>query len=200
MNQGGKTSSTRSKVYFGDNSNMLIHHISPINLFVLNNRDGELKIYNPEKNSVFQQMNYMINSENNQFYYFLRRKTDDMGLIDNGFTLINTELENGLLISEFDTPQDVKQNFDRVELVHEGKTPIFIGYKDKKGKYRKKVYFYEYEQIGESIQFPMSITEINYIDKDSIIVKSEFSNFQFDKSEDLQMVRFEVPESAILVE
>ena len=52
----------------------------------------------------------------------------------------------------------------------------------------------------EGIDFPNSITEINYLEtKDSIISKTKFSNFMFDRELDREMLEFEIPESAILV-
>ena len=70
---------------------------------------------------------------------------------------------------------------------------------DKKGKYLKKVFYYDYKSM-EGIDFPNSITEINYLEtKDSIISKTKFSNFMFDRELDREMLEFEIPESAILV-
>ncbi len=199
-NQGGRTITTNSLIYFAENSDLVIHQTNPMNMYILNNRDGELKIFNPDENSVFQTMNYNLNSENNQFYYFLMNKTDDMGLQQLGFDLIESRLEGGLLISLYDTTPRVKEYFDKVELVHKGRTPIFIGYLDKKDKYIKKVFYYDYENIS-GIDFPMAITEINYIGKnDSIIAKSSFSNFRINNTLDKEMLNFQIPENATLIE
>ncbi|MFT6133731.1 MAG: hypothetical protein ACJAZM_000208 [Cyclobacteriaceae bacterium] len=199
-NRDGVTSETRSMVYFDENSQLIIRQLFPMELFVFNNKEGELKIYNPEKNQVFQQMNYMLGSQNNQFYFFLMNKTDDMGLFDLGFELMSSRLEDQLLISEYNSPPSVKQYFDKVELVHKGKRPIFVGYKDKKGKFLKKVYYYNYiEDIG--LAFPGAITEINYIDKrDSIVSKTSFTNFKINDEVDREIMRFEIPLDAQLIE
>lgn len=198
-NHAGKTSSTDAIIYFSKKSDLLIHHIAPMDMYIKNNREGELQIYNPGENSYYQTLNFNLNSENNQFYFFLMNKTSNMGLEALGFSLEETKIDEDLLISIYDSSPEVKQYFDKVELVHKGRRPIFIGYMDKKGKYLKKVFYYDYKSM-EGIDFPNSITEINYLEtKDSIISKTKFSNFMFDRELDREMLEFEIPESAILV-
>lgn len=199
-NSDGKTMTTNSLVYFRNNSDLVIHQISPYDLYILNNRDGELRIYNPKENSVYQTMNYNLSSENNQFYYFLMNKTQDMGLRGMGFKLIESKLEEGLLVSIYDTTPQVKEYFDKVELVHKGKTPIFIGYLNKKDEYLKKVFYYDYEDIT-GMNFPMAITEINFLEGgDSLISKTTFSNFNINKAMDQEMLDFSIPNNATLIE
>ena len=199
-NQNGRTTEVRSLVYFDKESQMTIRQLFPMDLFISNNSDGELLMYNPETNEVYQMMNFMMSSQQNQFYFFLQGKTDDMGLIDLGFKLEGSRLEDRLLISTYNAPPDVKQYFDKIEMVHEGRKPIFIGYIDKKGKYLKKVYYYEYMD-DLSFMFPGSITEINYLDKkDSIIAKTSFKEFRVNDLSHKDMVAFDIPEDAKLIE
>lgn len=199
-NNKGVTTEARSVVYFAQNSDLVIRQVFPFELFILNNKDGELKIYNPERNEVYQSMNYQLGSQTNQFYFFLMNKTDDMGLTDMGFALASSRLEDQLLISVYDAPENAKQYLEKVEVVHKGKQPIFIGYLDKKDKYLKKVFYYNYmEDLG--VTFPGVITEINYLEKkDSIITKTSFTNFKIDDLEAQGMLEFQVPDHARLIE
>ena len=199
-NKEGKTSEIRSLVYFDNQNQMTIRQLYPMEIYVKNNSDGELIIYNPKTNEVFQMMNYMLSSQQNQFYFFLQGKTDDMGLVDMGFTLNGSRLEDGLLISNYAVPPEVKKYFDHIEIVHDGQKPIFIGYINKKGEYLKKVFYYDYI-VDLDILFPGSITEINYIGKhDSIITKTSFSEFKVDDWDHKEMVEFTVPDDAKLIE
>ena len=199
-NQDGKTTEVRSLVCFDKSSEMTIRQLFPLDLYIRNNVDGELVMYNPSTNEVYQMMNFMMSSQQNQFYFFLRGKTDDMGLVEMGFQLKGSRLEDKLLISTYDAPAEVKKYFDKIEMVHEGRRPIFIGYIDKKGKYLKKVFYYDYNQ-NLDFMFPGSITEINYLEKkDSIISKTSFTDFRINDSEHLSMVTFTIPEDAKLIE
>jgi len=199
-NQKGKTTEVRSLVYFDKESQMTIRQLFPMDLFISNNSDGELVMYNPETNEVYQMMNFMMSSQQNQYYFFLQGKTDNMGLIELGFELEGSRLVDQLLISTFSAPPDVKQYFDKIEMVHEGRKPIFIGYIDKKGKYLKKVFYYDYME-DLSFMFPGSITEINYVEKnDSIIAKTSFKEFRVNDLAHKDMVAFDIPEDAKLIE
>lgn len=198
-NYDGKTTRTDAKVYFSFNGNMVAHYYSPLEFYMINNKDGELQLYNPEKNTVYQTMNHLLSSQNNPLYYFLSGKTNDMGLRQLGFTLSGSEMTDGLLISFYDKPVQMKENYSKVELVHKGKTPVFLGYLDDEGEYVKKVFYYDFQKIKD-IEVPRSITEIEYFDSDSAIAKTNFDSFNFDNPGDLEFVNFEIPENATLIE
>ena len=123
-----------------------------------------------------------------------------MGLVDLGFELEGSRLEDQLLISTYNAPPEVKKYFSKIEMVHEGRKPIFIGYQDKKGKFLKKVYYYDYLD-DLTFMFPGSITEINYLEKkDSIIAKTSFKDFKLNDVKHKEMVSFQIPEDAKLIE
>jgi len=197
-NQNGKTSKNVAKVYFNADGKMLTHFISPMEVMILNNKDGELQLYNPNENTVFQQLNHMLGTENTNVYYFLNQETDDMGLAKIGFSLASSKLDNNLLISIWKAPKQMQQQIHDVELVHQLKKPVFMGYRDTKGKYLKKVYFYQYEQVS-GVDFPMSITEIDFVKKDSIVSKTVFESFKINQAEDQEWVNFMVPTNATLI-
>lgn len=197
-NQNGKTSKNVAKVYFNADGKMLTHFISPMEVMILNNKDGELQLYNPAENTVFQQLNHMLGTENTNIYYFLKQETDDMGLARIGFTLATSRLDDNLLVSIWKSPKQMQQQIFDVELVHQGKKPVFLGYRDAKGKYLKKVYYYQYEQVS-GVDFPMSITEIDFLKKDSIVSKTVFESFEINRPADQEWVNFTVPTHATLV-
>ena len=60
------------------------------------------------------------------------------------------------------------------------------------------MYFYQFTEL-RGIVFPEAITEIDYIEEDSIITKTTFHDFDFDNKSDLELVNFEIPENAILL-
>lgn len=198
-NKEGKTTRSDARVYYSSNGNMVAHYLSPLEFYMINNKDGELKLYNPEKNTVFQTMNHLLSSQNNPLFYFLSGRTDDMGLKQLGFKLTESKLDDGLLVSYFDKPQGMEENYSTVELVHKGKTPVFLGYLDDEGEYVKKVFYYDFQSV-RNFKIPGSITEIEYFETDSAIAKTSFDSFIFDSPGDYEFVNFSVPEDAILIE
>jgi outer membrane lipoprotein-sorting protein len=199
-NVDGKTSRSNAKFFFSNDGRLVAHYYSPLEFYMINNREGEMSLYNPENNTVFQVMNHLLSSQNNPIYYFLSNKTDDMGLRSMDFKLTNSRLEDGLLISNYKAPKVQQQDgYTDVELVHQGKTPVFIGYMDEEGEYVKKVFYYDYQEVGD-FRIPTSITEIEFTPEgDSAIAKTNFANFKFDEPADLEFMNFEVPASAELI-
>lgn len=195
-NREGKTIKLDADVFFGRKGEMVTHYTYPTEVFILNNKEGELSVYSPEKNSVFQSVNYQAGSQSTTFYYFLMNQASDMGLKRMGFKLADTRVEGKLLVNIWETPTKIEGLHD-IELVREGGKPIFMGYRDSKKNYIKKVYYYKYEFM-RGFNFPMAITEIDYIEKDSLVSKTTFDSFQFDMASDLDMLRFEVPADAVL--
>ncbi len=195
----GKTTTINSTAYFTQGSDLVIHQTFPMDLFVFNNRDGELKIYNPNENSVYQTVNYDLNSETNQFYFFFMNQTGDMGLRNLGFRLKNSSLEDGHLVSEYESDGEFKKYFKKVKLVHKRKDPVFLGYMNEDDEYLKKVYYYDYEDVY-GMNFPKAITEITYLEnRDSVISKTEFINFTINNPLDKEIIDFKIPESAELI-
>ena len=197
-NKDGKTVQMNADIYFARNGSMVSHFISPAEAIVINNEDGEMKIYNPERNEVYESVNYQGGSQSTTFYYFLKNQSHDMGLKQAGFDLAETKVDGDLLIS-FWEPSKKVDGLKDIELVRKARNPIFMGYRDKKGNYFKKVYYYDYETIAFGIDFPKSITEIDYVEKDSIVSKTSFQSFRFDDNVDKEMLDYTIPENAKLV-
>ncbi|MEQ9402830.1 MAG: hypothetical protein RIM99_04525 [Cyclobacteriaceae bacterium] len=194
-NRDGKTTKLNADIYFGRKGEMVTHFTSPAEVYILNNKKGELSVYNPEINSVYQSVNYQAGSESTTFYYFLMNQSADMGLNRIGFKLSDSKVDGKLLINIWEPPQEIPGLAD-IELVRDSGKPIFMGYRDKKGKYVKKVFYYNYE-FFRGINFPMAITEIDYVEQDSIVSKTTFNSFQFDMASDQEMLQFQIPKDAV---
>ena len=192
----GKTVKSTATIFFKPDGSMVTQYSPPSRILVFNNRDGEIKVYNEEENTVIQSVNYKSGTENTNFYYFLMGETEDMGLRKLGFALKNTKFEDGLLITEWSAPLDLRETFSSVELVHKEEKPIYLAHKNQRGEVVKKVFYYGFEDISQYLFFPSSITEIEYSKKDSVVSKTSFQNFQFDGAVDPSLFNYQIPKNA----
>lgn len=194
----GAVTSTEADVYYSSDGAMVTRIVRPTEIYMLNNAYGEFQIYNPQSNSVVRSVDNRMASEHTSYISFLLGRAEDMGLEAAGFVLRDSRVEDMMLISEYQAPADAKGYIDFVELVSNGDYPIFMGYVGKDGSYVKKVFYYDFESVANA-ECPMSITEIDFIKGDSVLSKTTFSDFKFDRSEDAKMVNFEIPENAKLI-
>jgi hypothetical protein len=168
----------------------------PAELYVFNNSEGELKVYDPTKNTVLQQQNMMYGTESTQFFYFLHNRKADLGLSTMGFSLGNTKFENGVMITTWKSPTQAAKNIKRVEVVHKGQNPIFMKYVDPSERIIKKVYYYDYIKLG-SLDFPQTITQIDYITaSDSIITKTAYGALKINEQVTSNLLDFKIPANA----
>ncbi|MFY0605202.1 MAG: hypothetical protein JXR10_00710 [Cyclobacteriaceae bacterium] len=195
----GKSSTSVARVYYKSDGNMVTKFLNPLDLYVLNDKLGYVQIYNPRTNEVVKSLDNRFGSRNNTFYSFLFSSDDDLGLSQSGFELVNSRVEDMMLISEFSPPGDFQMNVKRVELVSDGEKPVFMGYVDKDDRYTRKIYYYDYDWVM-NVQFPKTITEIVYMGSDSTITKTTFGDFRIDVESDQEVVEFQVPQNAILTE
>lgn len=196
---GGKTTRVETRVYHRPNGETVTFFTYPEGLVVMNNAFGDLRIYNTRENSVVRSLDNRMSSHFTTFHYFLTGKTEDMGLKASGFQLKDSRIEDKMLVSDWEATFSAQGQVKWVELVSDGSNPVFMGYKDQKGTYLKKVYFYDYD-FTDRVEFPFSITEIDFVGKDSVVSKTTFSNFRFDSPEDESMVQYEIPSNAKVIE
>ncbi len=194
----GMVTKVDARVYYKSSGEMVTNFIAPVKLTILNNSIGEVRIYNSVENTVIKSLDNRMSSQNTTFFYFLAGNTGDMGLESAGFRLRESRVEDMLLVSEWTPPVDANREIDYVELVDNGDHPVFMGYLDKNGSYIKKVFYYDFEVVGD-VDFPKSITEIDFINADSVITKTSFSEFKFNDEGDVKMVNFRVPDNATLI-
>lgn len=201
VNTKGQTTKSTATVYFNASGDMVTKYAPPLEVYIFNNTEGEIKLYNETDNTVIQSVNYTAGTTNTNFYYFLLGETEDMGLRKLGFSLRDTKYEDGLLITDWAAPMDMSASgFVSVELVHQNDLPVFLGHKDQKGNFVKKAYYYDYTLLEGYIMYPNSITEIEYLGKkDSVISKSNFENFRFNNPQDKNFFDFVIPEDATVM-
>ena len=192
----GKTSSVKADMYYQTTGDLVTHFVSPVEYILINNSKGDLKMYDPKKNTVLQQSNLMYSTQSTHFYYFLQNRQSDMGLKAIGFKLNDTKMEKGLLVTEWLPPMDAVASLSKVKLVHEGQEPIFMSYIGTNGKPVKNIYYYKYQQLG-SVNFPTAVTSINYFTKgDSTIEKTTYSDFKLNEAANSSYFTFKVPANA----
>ncbi len=176
--------------------NMISHYTTPFEQYIFNTSKGELKIYDPKKNTITQQVNFQFGTETTQFYYFFNKYKEDMGLRKMGFINKNSKFDNNLLVTTWQSPPKVEKDIKQVELVHKDGNPIYSKYIDGQNKIVKKIYYAEYQKIGNS-DFPLSITQIDYFSaKDSVIVKTKYSDIKINEKIDSKLANYAIPSNA----
>ncbi|MEQ8927019.1 MAG: hypothetical protein RLO81_14465 [Fulvivirga sp.] len=195
--KGGYVSNVLAKIVYGNDGSMVSFYKSPKEYIVFNNAKGEIKIYDPQKNTVLQQQNYFYSTETSQFYFFLNNKKSDLGLNQMGFTQSNVKFEEGLMITEWLPPTQMATQVSKVELVHENGDPIYIAYFDNENNVSTKSFYYNYVDLAPRLNFPSSITQINYTTPtDSTITRTTYSNIKLDRPENLESLNFKIPNDA----
>jgi outer membrane lipoprotein-sorting protein len=198
VNQDGVTSTINAQIYYSAEGNMVTKYLSPKDILVFNNNKGEVTMYDAAENTVLQSINFTFSTENSNFFYFLNNEKKDMGLEKMGFLLKESDMEDDVLVSTWRAPMEMSKHFSNVKLVQQTEVPIYMDYTDAKGKVIKKIYFSDYQKIAGKA-FPASVTEINYLKKDSIVAKTVFSDFQENTSAGYELFNFEIPKNAKLI-
>lgn len=197
----GYTSTTQASIYYANDGSMVSYYKIPKEYIVLNNAKGEIKIYDPEKNTVLQQQNYLYSTETSQFYFFLNNKKSDLGLAQMGFVQNNLKFEEDYMISEWLPPAQMAKMISRVELVHEKGQPIYIAYYDKDNKISNKSYYYNYQQLNPTLDFPATVTKIVYSSPtDSTVTKTSYLNIKLDSEVKDQLLNYSIPNDAKNIE
>lgn len=196
--QKGTTTTIKADVYYQSSGKMLTHFFDPVELFVMNNDKGEISLYDPKKNTAKQQQNYMYSSETSQLYYFLQNKKGDLGLKTMGFTVNNTRFEEDLMITKWLPPASMMNMIKEVELVHRGQNPIYMKYVGKDGKNAKKVFYYNYTNLN-GLDFPQAITQIDFVDKDSVITKTAYSDIKVNDAANHDLFNYSIPSTAKII-
>jgi len=186
----------RSDIYYNrENDVIIVHHTYPSDFVKISNKLGEEKIYFPKTNTVSIQQDATFSSANDLLYYFVNNKTSDLGLAREGFKLISTEREEGMLVTIWQAPPSLKV-VNLVKMVFRDMLPVYAEYTDPKGKTMKKIYYSKYSDQS-SFSLPMRITEISYEGKtDSVIRLSLFSDVRTSGFPDNNYFDFKIPADA----
>ncbi len=175
--------------------NLVTRYSNPAGQVILTNSKGELTIYDENANSVNYRQGAEYSTTNNLIYFFLQGKTQDLGLAESGFQLMSTTIEEGVVVTEWFPPASFYRLFNNIKLVHKEFLPVYAAYYDTSRKIAKRVYYSNYQQIGD-INFPMLITEFNYIGNDSIINRIRFSELKLNQQAISPWFNFKVPADA----
>lgn len=195
----GKTTNTRAELCYATSGRMVTLFPKPAELYLFNNANGELRVYDPTKNTVLQQQNATYSTETTQFFFFLHNRKADLGLSSMGFSLGSTKFENGVMITTWKSPTPLAKNIKRVELVHQGQNPIFMKYVDPSERTIKKVFYYDYTKLG-TVDFPQTITQIDYVTaKDSIVTKTAYGALKINEQVQSNLLEFVIPSNAKVI-
>jgi outer membrane lipoprotein-sorting protein len=195
--QQGKSVTLKGNIYYQQNGNMVTHFIYPKEYVVIANKLGETKIYDPEKNTVMQYQNFLFSTQSSQFYYFFSGKVADMGLTEIGYVQDGTYNENGMLVTEWKLKKEDKRPLiQRIKIVYDGLQPIYMHYQDRAGTIFRKVYYYNYQRLEETI-FPATTTEIVYGNKgDSTVSKTSYTDFRVNQPAAGDYFDYSIPANA----
>lgn len=192
----GRFVTTKAEICYESNGNMVSHYTYPKPYVLLSNNKGEIKLYEPATNTVVLTQNNDFSSQTSEFYYFFSGKLADMGLNDLGYVQEKVYAEKDLVVSIWKLKKpDAKKLVQKIKLVHQRQSPVYMHYEGAKGNVLRKIYYYGYTQL-QDVSFPTTSTEVVYNGKDSVITKSEFRNFKLNEQANSQYFNYKIPANA----
>lgn len=194
----GKSITLKSQIFYQSNGDCVTHYTYPVEYFVITNKLGEVKIYDPSKNTVLVEQNNVYSSKTSPFYYFLSGKSNDMGLADFGFTPSKTYSEKSNIVSEWKKKKvDIAIPVQMVKLVHQQQNPIYMEYRSDNSKILRKVYYYNYTKLNQ-FDFPTTTTDIVFSTKtkDSVINKTTYTDIKLNDEATGNFFAFKIPATA----
>lgn len=196
----GKSVSLKSEVYYKSvGATMVTHVTSPLEKIVITNGNGEYKEYDVKNNTVTLLQGIDLSSKNSLFYSFLSGSISDMGLKALGYKLVNTKIEQKMVITTWVPEGENSVKTKKAEIVHENYLPIFLGFYDMNDKPMHKSFYSNFQQVG-SIKMPFTITEFEYISPtDSIITKRTYTNLKTNAQVNDNYLNYKVPSSAKVI-
>lgn len=192
----GSKSIFKCDIYYNkENDAVVTHHYYPAEFVKMSNRFGEMKIYFPETNSVTIQQDQSLSTTNELLYYFINNKLTDLGLSKEGFKLVNSTREEGMMVTTWQAPVSLKV-INQIKIVFKEMLPIYAEYHGLDGLIVKKIYYSRYADF-KTFRMPLRITEISFESKtDSTIRLSVFSNVRTNDFPDNNYFNFKIPDDA----
>jgi len=192
----GKSVSLKGEIYYQHDGNMVTHFIYPKEYMIVANKFGETKIYDPEKNTVLLYQNFLFSTQSTQFYYFFTGRFADMGLTHAGYVQDKTYNDGHLLVTEWKLKiPNKKTSIQRVKIVYDGQLPIYMHYEDISRRIFRKVFYYNYQDLDLS-HFPATTTEILYEKPDSVVSKTNYTDFKLNAEAKGAYFNFSIPSNA----
>lgn len=190
----GKYVTSTGEVYYNRSGGMLITYFdSPAKNIVFANEGGNVKIYDLASNQFSENQDQSLSSNKSFIHLFINGQAADLGLKAEGFKLVKSKVENKQTITEWESGRT------KAELVHENFLPIFLGFYNSKKIPSQKIYYSNYRNIS-GVKLPLTITEISYDGKDSVITKKMYSNERFNEQVDDKKLSFTIPKNAKLIQ
>ncbi len=192
-----KNKQTSEVELFLDNDRQTItkyYHSSPEFIMVANSL-GEVKTYFPGRNEVdFNQITGM-SSKRNLIFCFANNLTEDLGLADEGFSLVSNTFEGRYYVTVWKAPSAMG-GIETVKMVFDNGAPVYSEYKENKDKVLRKIYYTGYKDF-KRFRLPLKIIEISYKPTgDSIISRTVFSDVKVSSTTDSPYFNFKIPENA----
>jgi hypothetical protein len=192
----GSKSIFKCDIYYNKEKDVVVtHHYYPAEFVKTSNRFGELKIYFPGTNTVSVQQGEALSTTNELLYYFVNNKMSDLGLSKQGFKLVKTSREEGMMVTLWQAPASLKV-INQIKIVFKDMVPVYAEYLTQKVEIMKKIYYSNYSDF-KTFSLPLRITEINFDNKtDSTIRLSIFSNVHTSDFPDDTYFNFKIPDDA----
>ncbi len=187
----GKSVTVTKSVYCLGNGRMVVHFHTPQDYYIVTNVLGETRLYMPGPNEVLTDNSGGISSKDELLSIFLSGRVEDLALGLYGYRLLGAASEDGLVKRTYVNSDDSVS--PKVEVVSKDYLPIYAAYYKPDGSVSSKTYFSKYAPVGRAM-FPMRVTSIAYVGRDSTVTRTLYSGVQFD-SEDPDF-DFEVPADA----
>lgn len=198
----GKVITFKADLYYRVSNSLLVTHFTyPREIITITNAQGEFKNYNVKDNTVMQSLGKDFSSKQSFIYNFFSGSYSDMGLREAGFTMTDSKVDDGLIVSNWKAPV-VHANIGKtsIELVHENRLPIYLGV-IVNDTLRSKTFYTNYTTVNNT-QVPLNITEIQYTNKgrDSIITRKKYKDLRINGAVEDTYFNFKIPSTAKLLE
>ena len=187
----GKLTTVTKSVYCTSNGRLVTLYRKPLLYYSVSNAKGEMSIYKPDTNEVFNQIDPSLSSNNDLVMLFMSGHIDDLGLGYYGYRATDTSRDGEYVVKTF-TPSN--PSLPVVQIVYEDYLPIYCSYTGSDGKLLSKKYLSDYKRFARFV-LPLRVTDIAYsTGKDSSIVRTLYSGVKVD--EDDPAFDFTVPADA----
>ncbi|HEY8971283.1 MAG TPA: hypothetical protein VIM64_19395, partial [Puia sp.] len=104
--------------------------------------------------------------------------------------------EAGMLVTEWKlkTP-DKKAVIQRIKIVYEGQRPVYMHYEEAGGRVFRKEFYYNYQML-DTYYFPATTTEILYDKGDSVVSKTNYTDFKLNENTAAAWFNYAIPRNA----
>ena len=136
--ENGKKMTNEVDLFFDKDKQIITkyYHSSPEFIMVANSL-GEIKTYYPVSNEIAYKQVAELSSKRNLIFYFANNLTDDLGLVEEGFSLSSNTYENQFHVTLWKSPGFLK-GIETVKMVFDNGLPVYSEYQAKK-KIVKKI-------------------------------------------------------------